>query len=375
MFRPHSNSWLNNKFYFYSILRGLDTAYYSNKYNLFVITRYEDVNFVLNNPDIFSSAKGNLIVENPHRFGRTLGASDNPTHAYYKDIVKDAYSKQNIARIVQALDKALKKHFVSNSINLYQSLQIVSAYVIAEILNLPCDKDIVKDIIIDIQNTTLHALQHSSSREAHDRLTNLVKYLLDNNVEATGPGIYSEYKKAGNPNIMSLFTGPTISGMSSLVGALEFLTFDLYRTDNIKALLADRGLIPNAINESLRYNASTGRFSRTATCDTVLHNTNIPKGNRVAICLESANRDATIFNDPGSFLLDRDTSRNLAFGKGIHACIALAISKECMRVYLNHLLDTYGDYTVAYNSAEPQYIMTASGNDDMIDNLILYEAR
>ena len=80
LFNPHSADWLLNKFKIYTDLRNRDAAYWSERYQMYVITRYDDVFHVLNNPDVFSSAQGNLIVENSNRFGLTLGASDNPVH-------------------------------------------------------------------------------------------------------------------------------------------------------------------------------------------------------------------------------------------------------------------------------------------------------
>lgn len=369
MFQPHSNDWLNTKFEVYDILRNLEKAYYSDKYNLYVITRYEDVVFALNNPEIFSSAKGNLIVENPHRFNRTLGASDNPTHSYFKNIVKEAYSKDNLLRVQSSLDYIMDIELTTRPLDLAIAIKRICAYVIAEIINLPCNKHIVQDIIVDIQDTTPHALQDGISREAHDKFTKLVEWLI-NSTPAEGPGIYAEYLKAGSPGIMSLFTGPTISGMSSLVGAMQFLVLDLYRNNMVKHIYNNRDLVPLAINESLRFNASTGRFSRTVTDYTNIHGVELKPNDRVAICLESANRDPKVFDKPERFNIYRDTSKSLGFGRGIHACIAIALSKMCMEVFLNKLLDKYGEYSV-----EPMenlsFVITASGNDDMLKELRL----
>ena len=85
---PHCNEWLLNRFEIYKDLRSQDKAYWSEKFQLHVLTRYDDVFFALNNPKIFSSAQGNLLIETDERRGKTLGASDNPVHKSYKDIVK-----------------------------------------------------------------------------------------------------------------------------------------------------------------------------------------------------------------------------------------------------------------------------------------------
>lgn len=166
-------------------------------------------------------------------------------------------------------------------------------------------------------------------------------------------------------------SGPTLSGASSLTGALQFLTLDLYRENQLDLILDDPSLIPKAVEESLRFHASTGRFSRTVTKEITIHGVTLQPGDRVALCLESGNRDPEKFVDPNTFDLHRDTSGNLAFGRGPHACIALAITKEIMHVYLEILIKHFGKYTVITKTEDLRYVITNSGNDDMIDNIYI----
>jgi cytochrome P450 len=189
---------------------------------------------------------------------------------------------------------------------------------------------------------------------------------------APGPGIYHDYitNNPNNVSAISLFTGPTLSGASSFTGALQFLTLDLYRENQLEAVYNDRSLIPKAVNESLRFHASTGRFSRTVTTEVELHGVKLKPGDRIALCLESANRDPAKFVDPDKFILDRDTT-GVAFGHGLHACIALAISKASMIAYLDILLTKMGKYKVLTANKDLEYLITASGNDDMISNIII----
>ena len=149
MFDPHSNDWLLNKFQSYKKLRNLDSAYYSEKYNLYVITRYEDVLFILNNPDIFSSAKGNLLLEDPGRFNTTLGASDNPIHNVLKNVVKDAYSKDNIKRVSDLFTKKANEQFDGKTeLNISEVTEELSAWVTTELLNFPLYKPYIKGCLL-----------------------------------------------------------------------------------------------------------------------------------------------------------------------------------------------------------------------------------
>jgi cytochrome P450 len=374
-FNPHSNEWLIKKFETYKELRASNTAYWSEKYKMHVITRYTDVIFALNNPEIFKSNEGNLIVEDPMRFSFTLGASDNPTHDIYKTIVKKAYSKENIERITCRIPALLSTVLTDKtSVNISSLIEEISAWTTAELINFPYDMEKVKDIIVDVQRHAPQCVSENIDSKSYNKFKSIVYTLLIvSKTPSTGPGIYNEFinNNPENLQIMSLFTGPIISGTSSMTGALEFLTLDLYRENQLDSLIADRTLIPKAINESLRFHASTGRFSRTVTQDITLHNVQLKAGDRVALCLESANRDPEVFENPEVFDLSRNTSPYLAFGHGVHACIALAISKAVMTIYLESLLDMFGKYKVVTKPEDFKYIMTASGNDDMISNLII----
>ena len=149
-FDPHSNEWLLNRFEIYNDLRTRDTAYWSDKYNLYVITRYDDVLFALSNPNIFSSARGNLLIENEVRFGKTLGASDNPIHNKYKTSVMNAYNKENTKRIAEVFSTKAKEYFSNEEINISDITEELSAWTVCELLNFPIDKELFKNIILDL---------------------------------------------------------------------------------------------------------------------------------------------------------------------------------------------------------------------------------
>ena len=375
LFDPHSGEWLLNKFETYKHLRSGDTAYWSRKYQMYVLTRYDDVMFALNNPEIFSSAEGNLIVEDPTRFGKTLGASDNPFHDILKDIVKNAYSKDNIERIADSFAVRCKELIKPvDNLNISEIIEDLSATVTAEIINPPFKKAEITQYVKHIQKYHTGSVKYNTDDTGYTMFADLLMSMAGTlQVPPKGPGIYKEFV-TNNPekiHLISIFVGPAISGASSLTGALEILTLDLFRENKLDIILADRSLIPNLINESLRFHASTGRFSRTVKQQVTLHGVVLEPGTRVALCLESANRDPEMFPNPDKFLLGRNTNGQVAFGYGIHACVALAIAKRLMHVWVEQLLDLYGKYRVITDNKDLAYVITASGNNDMISNIYL----
>jgi cytochrome P450 len=380
IFYPHSNEWLLNKFHYYEKLRNLDSAYYSEKYNMYIMTRYEDVLFILNNPKIFSSAKGNLIIEKEDRFNVTLGASDDPIHNNFKQIVKNAYTKDNIKRVAKLFrEKAITQFEGKTELDISETTEELSAWSTAEILNFPLYKPYIKNIVVDSQkNNSFSVLKEhiENYKEKNEKLMKDYIKLIDiarKKIPSTSPGVYREYinNSDGMNKESLLIGGPMISGTGSLIAALQFLTLDLYRENQLDILLNDRSLIPFAVNESLRFNTSTGRFSRTVTEDIIMHGVKLKPDDRVCVCLESANRDPNKFVEPDRFDISRDTSGHLAWGHGVHACIALSISKELLCVYLEILLEKIGKYRIMTKNEDLIYKMTGGGTADIITNIIL----
>jgi cytochrome P450 len=379
LFNPHSNDWLLNKFEIYKELRAQPKAYWSEKYQTYIITRYDDVMFALSNPEIFSSAQGNLVVEIPRRFGNTLGASDNPRHDFFKNIVKNAYGKENISRVLDTAEPYLLEMISDkDQLNLSDIIENLSSWIVAEILNVPYDKSVIQKLILGTQRHGPDCVSVNVNPVWEKKLKSLFMFFVSNqgdHIPSPGPGIYHEYitNNINREFAMSLFVGPTVSGASSMTGGLEFLALDLYRQGQLERVYKDRSLIPLAVNESLRFNASTGRFRRTVTKEIRLHGVDLKPGDAVVLSLESANRDPDKFERPDEFILERNTA-GVAFGHGVHACIALAISKAAMGFFINSLLDNFGMYRVTTRNEDLQYVMTQSGNDDMISNIQIERA-
>jgi hypothetical protein len=112
------------------------------------------------------------------------------------------------------------------------------------------------------------------------------------------------------------------------------------------ALDADRSLISNAVEESLRLDPPVRFLMRNCMTDTQLHGESIPAGDKVVFGLASANRDESQFDDAQNFTLDRPDQRShLAFGGGPHVCPGAALARLEARVAVEVFLDRVGSAT------------------------------
>ncbi len=114
--------------------------------------------------------------------------------------------------------------------------------------------------------------------------------------------------------------------------------------DQWQRLLADRTLLPTAVDEMLRFVTPVMNFRRTAVHDITLSDTKIAAGDKVVFFHASANRDDSVFADPDTFDIGRDPNPHVAFGGGgPHFCLGANLARMEIRVMFEHLLDRLPD--------------------------------
>ena len=102
----------------------------------------------------------------------------------------------------------------------------------------------------------------------------------------------------------------------------------LPRRDAWDRVCADPALIPNAIEEVLRYNSSQISWRRVTTCDTTVGSYEVPAGTSIFMNFASANRQGDIWDDPNTFDIHRpNANRHISFGKGVHYCLGARFAK------------------------------------------------
>jgi cytochrome P450 len=122
---------------------------------------------------------------------------------------------------------------------------------------------------------------------------------------------------------------------STMAGTIEQLA---QHPDQLAAVRGDLTLVPDLINEGLRWSSPVKHFMRQATQDYTLSGQEIHAGDRFMLLYQSANRDADVFDDPDTFRLQRKPNRHIAFGYGPHMCIGQHLAKLELRILFEELL-------------------------------------
>ena len=103
-------------------------------------------------------------------------------------------------------------------------------------------------------------------------------------------------------------------------------------------LKADPSLIPQAVEEMIRWVTPVKHFMRTATEDCELGGKAVKEGDGLALFYWSGNRDAEVFDEPFAFKVDRANNPQVAFGNGIHLCLGLHLARMELRILFTELL-------------------------------------
>jgi cytochrome P450 len=113
----------------------------------------------------------------------------------------------------------------------------------------------------------------------------------------------------------------------------------LTHPDQLDAVRNDRSLVPQAIEEGLRWEGPLMSFGRIATCDTEIAGVPIKAGMTVNMCVSSANRDPSRWENPDEFDIFRPPLAHMAFGQGNHICLGIHFARMELRVALEQILD------------------------------------
>ncbi len=116
--------------------------------------------------------------------------------------------------------------------------------------------------------------------------------------------------------------------------------------DQRQKLRDDARLIPRAVEELLRIDPPSPIQFRRVLADVEMHGTLIPKGSNIGLLTASANRDDRQYEDPDRFDIERKPKRHVGFGYGIHSCLGAWVARLEVRVALEEVLTRFPDWEV-----------------------------
>lgn len=330
----------------------------------FAVLTHADVLQVAHEPNLFSASEGGITLEDPSPESLAMSRDmlvvmDPPRHSDYRKPVVPSFKPNSVATL-EAVIRRLCRDIMAEAREAGPQLEFahqVSAKlptrVMGQLMGLPTadwphihtlsermlagqDPDAAPD---ESENASLielagYAMTFAAERRTspgQDDVTDVLLHADFGGRQMTDLDFASFFVQlvgAGNDTTRTL----TSSGLLAL----------LQHPDQLAQLRADPGLIPNAVEEILRWANPIHYMRRTATADTELHGVAIARGQKVAMYYTSANRDEQVFADPHRFDIRRSPNRHLSFGFAEHFCLGAHLARLEGRVFFEELLDAFG---------------------------------
>jgi cytochrome P450 len=358
-FDPYSAAVDADPFPFYKILRDEYPCFWSKEANMWVLSRYADILPALGDWKTFSSARGNLMTELPNRAGATLGTTDPPRHDRLRALIQHAFMRRNLEALAEPI-KAIARD-LAEGLREEKQFDFISSFsakftarVLFMALGLPAgDEDTVREkavLMVQSDATTRQKgpehiaaynwMQDYASRVIAERRKNPQQDLISHFSLAEIDG-----DRLDEREVLLTTTTLIMAGVESLGGFLAMFALNMADHPHARRQCVARPeLLPDAIEESLRFNTSAQRFRRCLTRDHTLHGQTLREGDFVCFAYGSANRDERQYPNPDTYDIARKPRGHLGFGGGVHACLGSMIARLAVRAAFEELHKVLPDY-------------------------------
>jgi cytochrome P450 len=327
------------------------------------VTRFHDVLHVEKHPEVFSSEPTIVIPDPQPDFPLQPGfiAMDGARHQAHRQVVQPVASPRNLRKLEPLIRERaieiLEGLPVGETFDWVDRVSIeLTTGMLATMFDFPWEERRKLTWWSDVSTMGDDQLiemglqpedRQRILRECLDTFTNLWKQRegrqsdsLDfvtamANADATRGLAPLEYLGT----LVLLIVGGNDTTRNSITGGVLALNQNPAEYDKLRA---DPGLIPNMVNEIIRWQTPLAYMRRTATRDTELGGKRIAKGDRVVMWYVSANRDETAIPRANEFLIDRPNSKHhLSFGWGVHFCMGSRMAEMQLRVLWEEIMKRF----------------------------------
>jgi cytochrome P450 len=362
-------------------LRDDAPLYYNERYDFYALSRFDDVERASVDWKTYISSKGTILELIKSGFEVPPGSiifEDPPTH----DIHRSLLSRVFTPRKVSALEPKIRE-FCARSLDPlvgadgFDFIADLGAQMpmrtIGMLLGIPeQDQEAIRDFgderlrledgtmpEIDVpdfgeDNIFGEYLDWRLEHPSDDLMTELLNAEFDD-----AEGVRRKLTREEVLGYILLLAGAGNETTTRLIGWTGKLLAE--HPDQRAQLVADRSLIPNAIEEILRYESPSPVQARYVTHDVEHYGQKVPEGAVMLALTASGNRDERKFPDADRFDIRRKIDHHLAFGYGIHFCMGAALARMEGRVALDEVLQRFPEWDVDWHNAVQARTSTVRG--------------
>lgn len=370
-------------FPFYETLREQAPVYNVPDTNIYLLSQHSDVVQAFKRATVFSSHRPPVGGMDPEfaavtargwRAAPTLTTCDPPEHTKYRKLIKGWFSassvaerepvyRTNVNELIDAFVDEGRFDFIE------QFAEALPVRIVGDFLGQPRElapqikewaNAIVKSVnpavprdealgytrtSVEFQRYFADDIEGKRAKPGSDFLSFLATATLDG--EPLSMEELLDYLRV-------FITGGNDTVTSLLSNTMYYLLRD---PEQFAEVLADRSLIPNALEEAIRIDTPGQWFTRLLEQgDVVVDGVTIPQGSRVILIAGSANRDPEVFSDPDRFDIHRDTSGHLAYGHGSHFCLGAPLARLQGRISFELLFERLPKLRLAIPIEDVRYV-------------------
>jgi cytochrome P450 len=361
-------------------LREEAPLYYNERHDFYAVSRYDDVERGLVDNETFISGRGGVLelikadIEMPPG---NLIFEDAPTHTIHRRLLSRVFTPKRVA----ALEPEIRGFCAASLDPLVSSGRFdfiadlgaqMPMRVISMLLGIPeQDQEAVRDRVDANLRTKAGEPMEVGAHFANGEMFG--EYI-DWRAEHPSDDLMTELITAEfedeSGTVRRLTRDEILTYTFVVAGAGNETTTRLIgwagtvlaeHADQRCELVDDRSLIPNAIEELLRYEPPAPHVGRYVARDAEFHGQTVPAGSAVLFLVGSANRDERRFPDGDRFDIHRKIAQHLTFGYGTHFCLGASLARLEGRVALDEVLTRFPEWEVDYESAKLSPTSTVRG--------------
>jgi cytochrome P450 len=357
-YNPLAPAVQDNPYPYYAELRDKAPVAWIESMQGWAVSRYADVDYILHNPRLFSSALWNEmasgdLVAVPEAPG--LLSMDPPDHTRMRKLANKGFTPRLIRAMeprVQAIVQDLLKPLTRQAeADLVPSLAVpLPIIVIAEMLGIELERQADfkrwSDSLVQSLNRPTDEAVRAKIRQNNTEFRAYMAYMIQKRRTEPGDDLITAFVQAEEERqtltsveilgLTVLLLGAGNETTTNLIGNAVLALLD--HPDELAKVRTDRASVSALVEEVLRYDSPVQVVYRQATQDVELEGGKLPAGATVLVLLGAANRDERKFSDPDRFEVARNPPDHVGFGYGIHYCLGAPLARLSSRVALDALL-------------------------------------
>jgi len=363
-------------------LRDEQPLYYNERYDFYAVSRFDDVERALVDWRTYSSAKGSvleLIKSGMEIPPGSIIFEDPPNHDLHRGLLSRVFTPRKMnaiePKVREFCARSLDPLVGSGGFDFIHDLGAqMPMRTIGMLLGIPeQDQEALRDRIDDglrLEEGTMPDFDAMRARGQSDLFAEYIDWRADHpSDDLMTELLQAEYTDV--EGVQRRLTRDEVLGYVNLIAAAgnETTTRLIGWTGKVLAehpdqrreLVEDRSLVPNAIEELLRYEPPSPVQARYVMTDVEHHGRTVPEGSAILLLNASANRDERHFPDGESFDIHRKIDHHLSFGYGTHFCLGAALARLEGRVALDEVLQRFPEWEVDADNAVQARTSTVRG--------------